>query len=117
MLIIPGWEHQFINYYKNLCMNNTQKTVLSRFKGTEITRNAALVKPKVGIGTRVNMTRLKSDFCRAKPVPDATTAINKMTNAEYVILEPDDDTEYVNNAANNELTKSNYYAALRDADT
>ena len=50
-------------------------------------------------------------------MPDATTAINKMTNAEYVILEPDDDTEYVNNAANNELTKSNYYAALRDADT
>ena len=37
-------------------MNNTQKNVLSWFKGTEITRNAALVKPKVGNGTRVNMT-------------------------------------------------------------
>ena len=56
MLIIPGWEHQIINYYKNLCMNTTQKNVLSRFKGTEITRNSALVKPKVGNGTRVNMT-------------------------------------------------------------
>ena len=37
-------------------MNTTQKNVLSKFKGTEITRNAALVKPKVGDGTRANMT-------------------------------------------------------------
>ena len=37
-------------------MNTTEKNALSRFKGTEITRNAALVKPKVGNGTRVNMT-------------------------------------------------------------
>ena len=61
--------------------------------------------------------RLKSDFCCARPVPDATTAINKMTNAEYVILEPEDDSDYANYVANNELTKANYYAALQDADT
>ena len=56
MLIIPGWEHQIINYYKNLYMNNTQKNVLSRFKGTESTRNAALLKPKVRNGTKIYMT-------------------------------------------------------------
>ena len=73
MLIIPGWEHQIINYYKNLCMNNTQKNVLSRFKGTEITRNAALVKPKVGNGTRVNMTyfALGCIFSEGKKLPSA----------------------------------------------
>ena len=45
-------------------MNTTQKNVLSRFKGTEITRNAALVKPKVGKMNQGQYDLLRLNFHR-----------------------------------------------------